>query len=181
MPTEARKGVSSDRAMEHPLTAQALIRSKLRGLGFTEEKVHRYASYCKTISEEVEKLKNRNEVIEGLQKIAKVNRLLPEAVAMNLVKSTQALKDSRLSAGVSVASAGISVAKPIIDRLRGMAEHRGIELNECALSLTTVAIDIAGAGTGAVTSVEGIGIPLLVLSVMSTLKDSYGLGKACAP
>jgi hypothetical protein len=42
-----------------------------------------------------------------------------------------------------------------------------------------VAFDIAGAGAGAVTAVEGIGIPLLVLSVIATFNDSYGLAKAC--
>jgi hypothetical protein len=56
---------------------------------------------------------------------------------MDLVKSTGALKNYRLSAGVSVVA-------PFIDRLTSIARQNGVELNECSLSVTNVALDIAG-------------------------------------
>jgi hypothetical protein len=79
-----------------------------------------------------------------------------------------------------VLSGGAGVAAPFIDRLASIAKYYGIALDECSLSVTKVALDIAGAGTGAVTAVSGIGIPLLFLSVVATFNDSYGLAKACS-
>jgi hypothetical protein len=155
--------------MEDPVKIYDAVHSGLKRMGFSEDKASRYGWFCQAIYKE---LKDQHDVLDGLDKIAAANKLLPQATAMNLVRSTAAIKDFRLSAGVSVVS-------PFIDRMAAIAKQNGIELNECSLSVTKVALDIAGAGTGAVTSVTGIGIPLLALSVIATFNDSYGLAKAC--
>ena len=156
--------------MEDALKIYTLIHDGLKSLGFTEDKANRYAWFCQAIYKE---LKDHHDVIDGLQKIANATKLLPEALAMNLVKATGALKNYRLSGGASVVA-------PFVDRLAAIAKQNGIVLNECSLSVTKVALDIAGAGTGAVFSVSGIGIPLLFLSVVATFNDSDGIAKACS-
>jgi hypothetical protein len=139
--------------------------------GFSAEKAKRYAWFCQAIYKE---LKDRHDVIDGLNRIASANKLLPQAIAMNLVTSSGALKNYWLS---------VSVVGPFIDRFAAIAKKNGIALDECSLTVTKVALDIAGAGTGALSSVAEIGIPLLFLSVISTFNDSYSLGstddKAC--
>jgi len=169
MPTNSDKIVDSYIGMDDPLKTYTLIHAGLMDLGLTEDKADRYAWFCQAIYKE---LKDHHDVIDGLQKIAEANKRLPGAVGMNLVRATGALKDFRMSAGVSVVA-------PFVDRLASIAKLHGIELNDCSMSVTKIALDIAGAGTGAVTSVSGIGIPLLFLSVVATLNDSYGLGKTC--
>jgi hypothetical protein len=155
---------------EDPLNLYKLLKGRLKNsFGFSEEKASKYAWFCQLIYKE---LKDNHDVEDGLKKIASANQLLPEAMAMDLVKSAGAIKNYRLSAGVSVVA-------PFIDRLAAIAKASGIELNECSLSVVKVALDIAGAGTGAVTSVSGIGIPLLCLSILATFNDSYGLVNAC--
>jgi len=170
MPTESKRVVDSYIGMDDPLKIYTLIHDGLISLGFTEEKANRFAWFCQAIYKE---LKDQHDALDGLQKIANANKLLPQAIAMNLAKSAGALKDYRLSGGVSVAA-------PIVDRLATIAKQNGIELNECSLGVAKVALDIAGAGAGAVTSVSGIGIPLLFLSVAATFNDSYSLAKACS-
>lgn len=169
MPTKSQGVVESYIGMDDPVKIYTLIHSGLRTLGLTEDRADRYAWFCQAVYKE---LKDQHDVIDALQKIASANKLLPEAIAMNLIKATGALKNYRLSAGVSVAA-------PFIDRLASIAKQNGIALDECSLSITKVALDLAGAGAGAVTSVSGIGIPLLFLSVVATFNDSYSLGKAC--
>lgn len=169
MTTESTKVIDSYVGMDDPVKIYDLVHAGLTSLGFKEDKANHYAWFCQAVYEE---LKDHHDVIEGLQKIANANKLLPQAIAMNLAKSTGVLKDYRLSGGVSVVA-------PFIDRLAAIAKQNGIELNECSLSVTKVALDCAGAGAGALTSVSGIGIPLLFLSVVATFNDSYSLGKAC--
>lgn len=169
MPTKSKQ-VDSYIGMDDPLKVYTLIYAGLKNLGLTEDKADRYAWFCQAVYKE---LKDHHDVIDGLQKISDANKLLPQAIAMNLMKATGGLKNYRLSAGVSVVA-------PFVDRLTSIAKQNGIVLNECSLSVTKVALDLAGAGTGAVTSVSGIGIPLLFLSVVATFNDSYGLGRACS-
>ena len=155
---------------EDPLNLYQLVKGRLKNtFKFSEEKAGKYAWFCQLIYKEV---KDNHDVEDGLQKIASANQLLPEAMAMNLVKSAGAIKNYRLSAGVSVVA-------PFIDRLAALAKGCGIELDECSLSVVKVALDIGGAGTGAVSSVSGFGIPLLCLSILATYNDGFGLVKAC--
>jgi len=168
--TEGQKVVDGYLGLDDPVTVYALISTGLRNLGFSEDKANRYAWFCQAIYKE---LKDSHDVMDGMQKIASANKLMPGAVAMNFGWATGVLKDYRLSARASVVA-------PFIDRLAAIARQNGIELNECSLSVTKVALDIAGAGTGAISAVSGIGIPLLVLSVLATYNDSYGLARACS-
>jgi hypothetical protein len=77
------------------------------------------------------------------------------------------------------ASGGASVLGVFVDRFSSLAKNQGIELNECALSVAKVATDIGGAGVGSVTSVSGVGLVLLGVSVLSTYSDSGELAKNC--
>jgi hypothetical protein len=170
MGEESQKVVDSYIGMDDVLNVYTVIFGGLKSLGFSEEQAKRYAWFCQAIYKE---LKDQHDAIDGLNKIASANKLLPQAIAMNLVTSTGALKNYRLSAGVSVVG-------PFIDRFAAIARKNGIALDECSLNVTKVALDIGGAGTGALSTVGGgIGIPLLFLSVISTFNDSYSLGKAC--
>jgi hypothetical protein len=155
---------------DDPRNLYTIVRGRLKSVGFSDEKADKYAWFCQLVYKEV---KDDHDVSEGLEKIANANRMLPQAMAMNLVNSAAAIKNYRLSAGLSVVG-------PFIDRIAAIARASGIELNECSLSVVKVAIDIGGAGAGAVSSVTGIGIPLLALSIMATFNDSYGLVKACS-
>lgn len=172
MPVDSKQAAetyNSYAGMDDPLKIYTAIHAGLIKMGFTEEKARRYAWFSQIAYKE---LKDQHDALDSLQKIAKANRLLPGQVTMGFVQGAETVKNFRLSAGAGLAA-------PIIDRLATIAKLNGIELNECSLGVTKVALDIAGAGTGAVTAVEGVGIPLLVLSVIATFNDSYGLAKAC--
>lgn len=170
MPTETKRPIDSYIGMDDPLKAYSMIRAGLKQLGFSEEKANRYAWFCQAVYKE---LKDQHDVLAALNSIANANKVLPNAAAMNLVNSIRVLKDVRVSGAAGIAA-------PFLDRLVTLAREYGIELNECSLSVTKIALDIAGAGVGAVSSVEGIGIPLLFLSVAATFNDGYALGKACS-
>jgi hypothetical protein len=167
MAAEAKRPVDGYIGMDDPVKVYSLIYAGLKKLGMPEEKANRYAWFCQAIYKE---LKDQHDVLDSLKTIAAANKLLPKAVAMNL---GGVIRNARLSAGVGVAA-------PFVDRFATISKEYGIELNECSLSVTKVALDIAGAGVGAVSSVEGIGIPLLFLSVVATFNDGYALGKACS-
>jgi len=169
MSPQSSNVVDSYIGMDDPLKIYSVIHDGLIKLGFKEDKARSYAWYCQAVYKE---LKDNHDALESLQKISNINKLLPEAIAMNLVRSTVALKDYRLSGAAGVLG-------PILDRLASIAKANGIALDECSLCVVKVALDCAGAGAGAVSSVSGIGIPLLFLSVVATFNDSYALGKAC--
>jgi len=166
---DSEKIIDSYIGMDDPLKVYTLIHYGFRKHGFAEDKAHEYARFCQAVYKE---LKDQHDVIDSLHKIASVNRLIPNAIALDLAKSTAALKNYRLSAGAGVAG-------PVVDRLVVIGRKKGIKFNECSLGLTKVALDIAGVGTGTVTSVGLVGIPLLLVSVVATFNDAYGLAKAC--
>lgn len=170
MSEESQKVVDNYIGMGDALNIYTVIQGGLKRLGFTRDKADRYAWFCQYVYKE---LKDHHDVTDALHKIAGANKLLPQAIAMNLVKSTGALKNYRLSAGVSIVG-------PFIDRLSAIARNQGIALDECSLNVVKVALDIGGAGTGAVSSVAGIGIPLLFLSVAATFNDGFSLVRACS-
>lgn len=109
--------------------------------------------------------KDAHEVYEGAKKATKAGRYTGSLNAL--------VKDYGSSGGASVLGV-------FVDRFAALAKYKGIELNECALSVAKVATDIVGAGVGAVTSVSGFGLLLLGVSILSTYQDSYSLGKACS-
>src|SRR5580700_3653895 len=111
MGEESQKVVDSYIGMDDVLNVYTVIFGGLKSLGFSEEQAKRYAWFCQAIYKE---LKDQHDAIDGLNKIASANKLLPQAIAMNLVTSTGALKNYRLSAGVSVVG-------PFIDRFAAIA------------------------------------------------------------
>jgi hypothetical protein len=170
MPHPSNQVIDSYIGIDDPLSVYTMIHDGLIKLGFNEDKARNYGWYCQAVYKE---LKDNHDVLDSLQKISNANKLLPEAIAMNLARSTAALKDYRLSGAAGVLG-------PILDRLASIAKANGIPLDECSLCVVKVAMDCAGAGAGAVSSVlSGVGIPLLFLSVAATFNDSYALGKAC--
>jgi hypothetical protein len=172
VPTESQKQAILDDYVgkDDVVSVYRAVHDGLLKLNFSEDKANRYAWFCQDIYKE---LKDQHDVVDGLKKVAERNELLPKSIALNLVRSTEAIKDSRLSAGMGVIA-------PFVDRAAAIARLNGIELDECSLSITKVALDIGGAGTGALSSaVGGLGIPLLALSVIATFNDSYTLAKAC--
>lgn len=76
-------------------------------------------------------------------------------------------------------SGGAGVLQVFLNRFQVFAKSQGIELNECALAVSALALDIAAAGVGSVASVSGVGIGLLVLAGAQTMKDSWQFTEAC--
>jgi hypothetical protein len=155
--------------MDDPIKVYTLVHDGMRRLNFPEDKARSYGWYCQAVYKE---LKDNHDVLDSLRRIENANKLLPEAIRMNLVRSTVALKDYRLSGAAGLLG-------PVVDRLAALAKANGISLDECSLCVVKVALDCAGAGAGTVTSVSGIGIPLLFLSVVATFNDSYALAQVC--
>ena len=169
MSAESQKIVDSYIGMDDQVKIYDLVNRGMVKLGFSKDQANRYGWFCQAIYKEV---KDNHDFLDGLKKFATSNKLLSGAIEMKFVKTIPSFQNYRMSAGASIAA-------PIVDRLATLAKQNGIELNECSLCVTKVALDIAGAGTGAVGSVSGLGIPLLVLSVIATYNDGNALAKAC--
>src|SRR5580658_8320996 len=126
MANESQAVVDSYVGMDDPLKVYTPVYTGLKSLGLTEERAKSYAWFCQAIYKEV---KDQHDVLDGLNRFAAANKLLPQALAMNLVNSAAALKDFRLSAGASIVG-------PFIDRFAAIAKQNGIELNECSMNVT---------------------------------------------
>jgi hypothetical protein len=66
-----------------------------------------------------------------------------------------------------------------IDILSSIAASHGVELNPCALSISKVSLDFAGALGGTATSYTGVGAVIALMSIIAMASDSYSLGTAC--
>jgi hypothetical protein len=135
------------------------------------DKARAYATFCQAIYDYVQQ---NHDLSDGLKQIADANKLEPMARALELTKSVGTLGDVRLS-GVA------GVTNVFVDRFKALADYYGVELNDCSLAVTKVCLDIGSAGVGAVSSVTGLGVVWLGLSVIATFQDSYDLGKVCVP
>ncbi len=131
----------------------------------------RYATFCQAIYDYIQQ---NHDLSESLKQIANANQFQPMARQLQLTKAAGAFGDMRLS-GVA------GITNIFVDRFKALADHYGIELNDCSLAVTKVCLDIGSAGAGAVSSVTGVGIVWLGLSVVATFQDSYELGKVCIP
>lgn len=161
---------SSRRAAATPGKTYDFVYGRLKGtLG--PEKAKAYANFCQAIYDFIQE---NHDLKDGLQQVANANQLQPMARQLQLTNSVRTLGDVRLSG-----SAGI--ANVFVDHFKALAEHYGIEVNECSLAVTKVCLDVASAGVGAVSSVTGIGLVWLGLSVIATFQDSYELGSVCIP
>jgi hypothetical protein len=145
------------------------VNAKLIQLGMNPDIARRYAVFCQAIYNEVQ---GNHDLTDAFEQIARADKLQPMARQLQLTKSVEALGDVRLSGKAGMVNVFVDYAK-------SLAVTCGIEVNECALSVAKVALDLASAGAGAVSSVTGVGVVWLVLSVVSTFQDSYDLGKVC--
>ena len=138
-------------------------------LSWPDEKAKAYALFCQSVYNFIQ---DNHDLEDGLNAIANSNQLQPMARQLGLARSVQVLGDVRLSG-----SAG--VVNVFVDKFKEIAKHCGIEVNECAFCVGKVALDLASAGVGAVSSVTGVGMVWLALSVVATFQDSYDLGQVC--
>ena len=123
MPAESKAVVDSYIGMDDPLKIYTLIHGGLIKLRVGEDKANRYAWFCQAVYKE---LKDEHDVIDGLQKIATANKLLPGQIAMNFVEAAGNINNYRMTAGGGIVA-------PFVDRLGAIAKQSGIELNECSL------------------------------------------------
>ncbi len=135
------------------------------------DKAKAYANLCQAIYDYIQQ---DHDLTEGLKQVANANKLQPMARELQLTRAVGTLGDLRLS-GVA------GITNVFVDHFKALAEHYGIEVNECSLAVTKVCLDIGSAGIGAVSSVTGVGVVWLGLSVIATFQDSYDLGKVCLP
>lgn len=109
------------------------------------------------------------DVAEGLDKIGQGGKFASRALDLQLAESARRFKDFRL-VGVG------GILKIFVEHFEVIAKQRGLELNECAMQIVKVCLQIAAAGAEAVTV---WGLVLASFDVLSTFRDAYGLGKAC--
>jgi hypothetical protein len=146
-----------------------------------EEKAKTYALFAQHVYDNVQEdpdvqsalagyknWKDGKDVIEGFQKIEKANEYLSKVVP----QATAGFRDYR-------AYGAASILNVFVDRFEKVAQHRGIELNQCWLMVSKVSLDIGTTGVGAVSSLTPFGWAMLGWGAISTFKDSYALGTAC--
>jgi len=135
------------------------------------DKAKTYAMFCQSIYDYVQQ---DHDLSDAFKQIANADKLQPMARELQLTKSVGTLADVR-RAGVA------GITNVFVDHFKTLAEYYGIKLDECSLAVTKVCLDIGSAGAGAVSSVTGVGVVWLGLSVIATFQDSYDLGKVCIP
>jgi len=89
MVEDSQKIVDCYVGMDVLLKVYTVVYEGLKSLGFSEDKAKRYAWFCQAIYKE---LKDQHDVIDGLNRFA-ANKLLPQAMGMNLINSMGALKN----------------------------------------------------------------------------------------
>jgi len=129
----------------------------------------KYAYFCQELYSYIQ---DDHDLIDALKQIEIADKLQPMARQLQLTNSVRTLGDVRLGGMAGILNV-------FVDHFKALAEHNGIELNECSLSIAKVCLDIASAGVGALSSVTGVGLVWLGLSVIATFQDSYELGQVC--
>jgi hypothetical protein len=147
------------------------VYARLIGLGFEPKTAKNYATFCQAVYDYIQQ---NHDLQDSLAKIANANKLEPMARELQLTKSIRSLGDTRLAGGAGLANI-------FVDYFKAYAVANGIEINECSVAITKVCLDISSAGIGAVSSVTGVGVVWLGISVIATFQDSYDLGKICIP
>jgi hypothetical protein len=117
-------------------------------------------------------LQDANNVRKGVTTISTAVRYAKDGAAIGITSAANGFRSYGIGGGGKIISA-------FVNQFAAYAEKNGIELNQCALSITKVALDIGTAGAGAVTSVTGAGIVFLAIGVLGTFNDSGDMAKAC--
>jgi hypothetical protein len=126
--------------------------------------------HLKNSLDQYKNYKSSKEIIEGAGKMNTASTLMKNAKDMNL--PTTGFVKARAAGFATIFAASVDIFESI-------AKQNGIELNECALSICKVSLDIAAAGAGAVTIASGVGALLLLMSVYATGTDAYTVGVTC--
>lgn len=173
MPGTQRSSTISSTGSYDVFTSDAAICSSIQGY-VDVENVARFGSYLAEINKY---LKDHPYLIEIIQDGFDLHDVIDGArkgfVAARYVGSLN------LRVQDWGASGGASVLGVFVDRFGAMAKKDGIEVNEMALALTKVLLDIAGAGTATVASAftGPVGILLLSVALINTFSDSLALGR----
>jgi hypothetical protein len=156
------------------------IYAALISTGLDEKRAASFALFCQDVYSYVQndpKLQaalDTYSVYDGSKKSVVAAGYIQRAGALGLKSGISGFSDYGKSGGAAVLGV-------FVDRFGAYAKSQGIELNECSLTLAKVALDVGGAGTGAVTALSGWGLLLAGVSVVATFKDSYSLAKVCFP
>lgn len=146
---------------------------KARKYGAFAMEMHRYLAENPKASEAVGVICDTYDAYDGSKKIFTAAKYLRNGAALGL----KSAKPGFRSFGASGAGAVISVFH---SRFQTLAKRQGIELNECMMAVSELALSIGTAGTGAVTSVTGFGLVLAGIGIVSTWNASQAAVQACS-
>jgi hypothetical protein len=183
--TVAANGSGSNPSVESDKISAYLVPA-LQKAGLPPETVQKYALLARDVYDYIQanpevkaglrmyeaqkKLKSAGDIYEGSAMVYKTTQYLNNGAALGLTSAASGFSTIRAGA------AGTALTG-FVDIFEGIAKSYGIELNDCALSVTKVTLDFVGvmaAGTG-------IGLVVAGMAVLSVGKDSYALGQACIP
>ncbi len=146
-----------------------VINARLIDMGMSPDKANRYGIFCQALYNEVQ---GNHDISDALKNLANAEKLQPMARQLGLTSSVRTLGDVSLAGKAGLVNV-------FVDYIKGLALACGVEINDCSFSIAKVALDIASAGVGAVSSVTGVGVVWLALSVVATFQDSYELANVC--
>jgi hypothetical protein len=177
---EISSGDSKDK-----LQIASSVHSVLVKAGMDDRRAWSYGAFCQDVYGYIQNdpqlqqalkgykyLKDSKDVFDGTVKVTKAENYLQNARALGLTSAETGFRNFRGSGAADVLSV-------FVDRFEALAKRQGIELNECSLAVTKVALSVATAGAGALTSLTPMGWVLLGIGTVSTFKESYALGIAC--
>lgn len=112
------------------------------------------------------------DIREGTTQVYQANKFLSNGAKMGLSSAADGFRNVRATGAATVLSASVDV-------FENLAKKRGIELNDCALSVTKVSLDAAGVAGGGLTFETGIGAVVGVMSFLALGKDARNLSAQC--
>jgi hypothetical protein len=121
----------------------------------------------------VDAAKTGYDAFKGTEKVIQSTTLITDATAMGASSEVlSGLSDARLAGGAGILSALVSVMEIV-------AKDNHIELNECALSVAKVSLDLIGLVSGGITVEFGIGGVLTAMSIVAGVTDTIQLASSC--
>lgn len=113
------------------------------------------------------------DAFKGAQKAVQATTLLNNATMMGASSDILiGFQDARLAGGAGVLSALVSVMEIV-------AQRNHVELNECALSVAKVSLDLVGALSGGITVEFGVGGVMAAMSIVAGVSDTIQLATSC--
>lgn len=151
----------------------ALNMSQVYGRTYSYLRVH-WTSIT-TNYDYADKVKTVWDTGQGYQRVVRATTLFDNATMMGASsKVLTGFSDARLVGGAGILSGTVMV-------MEVAAKHYNVPLNECALSVAKVSLDLVGVVGGGVTAEFGPGAVLAVMSAISGVNDSRQLFLSCTP